>query len=294
MSHEITLREAGRATGGVFRRRYELRLAMPSDSTEVVTFDLRGRDDVALAQEGDTVTVVWSLRGDREEELVYVMNRTSGRVLQVDPPGTMARQRGYAAAAMVFAAVFVLTCAGTGGQLGLPFLTAVLVAAGAGVAVSRLSRPTHDLPADARAALSAAQSLLAQRGELARARTEAEADFRRKETAVAELRTLAARMRATDPSLYADRVVAIDRGIVSIEHQLAVERQLIDAHSRVIGILEIEAETARASLTIERDASASIDQLIDEVRQLRESTEELERQLRTNDEVERYLRRVRP
>ena len=104
------------------------------------------------------------------------------------------------------------------------------------------------------------------------------------------LRALAAKMEAADPTLYAERLAVLRRGIASTEQQLGVERQLLDAYSRLISTLEIEAESASASMALDAATGQAIERKSKELRTLREATADLERELRANDEVERLLR----
>lgn len=289
-SQQITLREPTVELRGAYRRSYEFRLAMPDGDIAVVAFDIPGRDDVIPFREGDTLAAAWSLRGGQLEELLYVMNRTSGRTFHVSAPGESARNRAVAIGALVFFSVFALTCTASDENVPLAFLMAVALGVGSGLAVGRRGQPTHELPPDTRAAIAASQSLLSRREELVRERAEVERDCRLKEDAITRLRALAAKMEAADPSLYAERLEVLRRGISAIERQLELERQLVDAHSRLIATLEIEAESASASLALDAATGEAIERKLEALRALREASAELERELRANDEVERMLR----
>lgn len=263
---------------------------MPDGDIAVIGFDLPGRDDVIPFREGDTLVAAWSLRGGKLEELLYIMNRTTGRTFQVSAPGESARNRAIAIGVVVFFSVFALTCSASDENVPLAFLLAVALGIGSGLAVGWRGQPTHGLPPDTHAAIAAAQSLLSRREDLVRGRSGVEQDVTRKEDAITRLRALAAKMEAADPTLYAERLAVLRRGIASTEQQLGVERQLLDAYSRLISTLEIEAESASASMALDAATGQAIERKFKELRTLREATADLERELRANDEVERLLR----
>lgn len=292
-SQQVTLREPTHTLQGAYRREYEFRLAMPNRDIEVLSFDIPGRDDVIPFREGDTLAVAWSLGNGRVEELLYVMNRTTGRTFHLAAPGESVRNRAITTGALAFLAVFTLTCTASDENVLIAFPLAVALGALTGLLVHRHAVPKH-VPPDTRAALAVTQSLLRRREELARVRAEVQEDLRLKEGAITRLQALAEKMEAADRALYAERLPVIRRGIASIESQLDVERQLIEAHSRLISILDIEAESASASLVMETEAREAIDQRFEELRVLRDASEDLERQIRANDEVERTLRTAEP
>src|SRR5947209_1080047 len=80
-SRQVTLRRQSRSHPGVHGREYELRIELTGRDLETVRFRSKGQDEPLQARRGDDIAVVYSMRGNELEELLYIQNFTAGDVL---------------------------------------------------------------------------------------------------------------------------------------------------------------------------------------------------------------------
>ncbi len=267
---------------------YEVRLQLPSGELKALR---RSSPDVtrwAGHRADHTILAVYTLRDGRAEDLVGLKDESTGERLSVEEPGRRGRVRAVWAASIVLVAGLVL-----GGfspsPLALTWLLAIAVALGTYAAASRRFAPRQVLAPAERARLARLQSLLSTKMSLKAAGIDAAADRERRMRLSDRVDGLVERMRALDAALYANRIQQLGRARALLGEQALKDNQLIDGYKKAVAMVEIELEAGAIADSIPDEATARIDAHVAELKALRESIEERERQLAAIEEVERFL-----
>ncbi|HYD53048.1 MAG TPA: hypothetical protein VEA99_10485 [Gemmatimonadaceae bacterium] len=274
-------------------RTYDLRLELARGSLETFQIEVPDRDDRAiLVEPGDTVAIVYSMRGWRRETLVEVRNHTTGDVFQLARPGDRARNRAGCLAGLAALFAFPLAAAW---DLPGP-LVAILPIAVAGVLLfllTKLFEPTNPEWADAPRGSDdgeAGATLLEQIHLLEGQRADVVADREEKLALRERLIALQQKMREVQLPVYAPRIEALSRAVVTLDEQIALDERLRDGYDRSITILEIEHEAGAAADALSGDVATSMQGRMAELRALEAEHAELGRRLEANVEIERFLR----
>lgn len=126
--------------------------------------------------------------------------------------------------------------------------------------------------------------------ELERRRSEGRARIAELGAWVEDIRSLQARMRAVDASLYRTRLERLDAGIGLLRRQLELEEVLQTEYARAAAILDVECETLRVAGRLEDRLVEDVTLRLAELEAVREDTRELELLLQAAEEVEALLR----
>lgn len=97
---------------------------------------------------------------------------------------------------------------------------------------------------------------------------------------------LLSRMRGVGLSAYSTRIATIERGLATLDRQIAVIAKLRDGYDRSLRMIDIELEAGHAADLLDEDIGSAIGEAMYELRLLEESQADLARQLEANDEVE--------
>ena len=110
------------------RLAWELRINRPDGARSLVEFEIPGGEDRVIAREGDSVTVVYTKRGDAFEAVVSVTNNTTRTSSPIVHPAGEARKKAARWAAIVATPILFL------GAAAVPPGMALLIAATSGFA----------------------------------------------------------------------------------------------------------------------------------------------------------------
>jgi hypothetical protein len=268
---------------------YELRLELPGRKLETLSFLSPGNDDWIRVEQGDTVGFVYSMRDATREDLLSVVNYSTGKSFNLAKPGEKAGRRAIWLSVGATALVFIAL-----GSVGAPHAVTGLLGAVAGLGsyfgLRQRLQPVHQIPADRHAELQAGQSLLEQKAEL-------QASIRRVKTERAErvalrerLAGLQAKMKSVAIPAYEPRIAALDSGLRTIDEQLELDSRLLDEYAKVVTILEIEYEAGTMASAISEELPEAVLDRRDELKDLERHQAELAILLAANAEVERALR----
>ena len=238
---------------------------------------------------GDRAVVVCSMRLDVREELLFIVDRTSGERFVLAKPGQRSRAR-----ALLYGALIGVV-SGTGAvALSVPFAFAAGTALLAGAATTWVLRhvltPRHALGSDERSALTGRQELLRQKDALLRLRGAVIVDVESRRALERQLRSLRARMVAVKLDAYAERIEGIDRALRMLDEQLRMDAQLTEEYDRTMQVLEIEYDTSLAADSIQTDGGDVLEARLAALREVEDLRNETTRRLAANAEVETLLR----
>lgn len=288
-TERITVREATHEQSGSYRRTFLIRLELPGGRIEEIGHESARDDDVLHLQRGDRVAVIYTLRRERREELVTVVNYTTGSQVTIARPDSKSAGRSMMGGLFV-AVVAAIVIA----PIGLPVWVALGAGGAAGIGafmgLRSWLRPVHEIAVDERQELEAGQSLLEHKGQLDTARDRVRGERGERATLRARLVSLQEKMRAVDLPAYGPRIEAIGSALRTLDEQIALDDRLLSEYDRTIKIVEIEHETASAGMAMSDDVSAVLLRQREELRTIEETQAELARQLSANAEVEQMLR----
>jgi len=277
--------KSGRQVGS-HQRDYELRLEIGDRQLEIVRFRI-ARDHLP-ARPGDEIVVVHTMRGKQLEELLYVRNLTTGDIIRVGSPGDRAERSANALGFLV--AAVSIGVAMTIEQYRLVALGgAAVISYVAWLWIDRRLEPKHQLSPEFAESRQATQGLLERKqacdaGRLAAVQSLAENEAHRE-----RLIALRRKMSDVDIDLFKPRLDAIDRGLMTLDRQRAVDIALRDGYERAVKILDIELEAGAAAEQLGGDVAPLLLSKLDELRALEEQQADLKRELQANAEVEKLL-----
>lgn len=269
-------------------RAYELRLDLPA-SLIVLTFHTRSPDDSITLRRGDVVSVVHTMNGSVREDLVSVVNDTTGERFPLGSVGGHARRKASVGSAIVAASVAVVAI--IGGASGAIIIGAPLFAlVPSWLGLSRLFAPIQTISPGAQAELAAQQDLLDRKQVMLSHKMRIDADGHNKLTLIARLTELQRKMRAVALASYEPRIEAVGTALAALDAQLALDRQLSACYERSIMMVDIEYETGLASGALDRDAGAEMTEKLEELRELEERHAHMTRELEAHGEIARLLK----
>ena len=168
--------------------------------------------------------------------------------------------------------------------------TALLTAATSGLLTGLLlHRPRDRFAPDGRLSFRTPEQLRAARARLIEARTTHAEHLRERQGVRRRLADLRDRMRDVGLPAYSSRIATIDRGLATMDKQIAVIARLRDGYDRSLRMIDIELDAGHAVELLDEASGAAISDAVYELRLLEESQAELARQLEANDEVEGLL-----
>jgi hypothetical protein len=285
-SRQVTVQRQTTKQMGVYKRAYELRLNLPG-GLEVVSFEVNGRDDQVLVRRGDDISIVHSLRDNRTEEMLAVLDHTTNQIFNIGTPGEKSRQNAALISCLGAVVAFFLSVAVLGPGA---FIVALLVGVGLYAYSAKSLAPRHNLLPGEETVLAQTRSLLEQKQNMIERLQEVQHDFGQKEALKARLQNLRSKMLDVGAELYQTRIESIASALTTIEQQIALDQQLISGYNKAIKMLEIELETSARTDELPEDVLTMILAKSDELSAIRERNQELERLLSANEEVERLLR----
>jgi hypothetical protein len=269
---------------------YELRLQLTPSHLELVSFTLDARVEIPSLQRGDAVAVIFGLRDRARDDLLSVINRTTGKSAVIRKPDARARREAAGLSAIV-GVVAALVAGQLGAELPVVIASGSTSLALAFALIQRRLAPRFALARDERERHSAIQGLLEQKLGLLGERDRLRVARDERVALRARLAALQAKMRDVGLAMYEPRIASLDDALATIDAQLDLERQLLDGYEKSIKIIEIEYEAGTAEERLTEDVAPLIAQRLVELETLGERQRELERELAANAEVEQLLRR---
>ena len=272
---------------GPFVRAYELRLDLP-ESLIVLSFHKRGAADAIALRRGDLVSIVHTMRGAAREDLLSVVNDTTGERFPLGSVGSRARRKasvGSAIAAISVAVVAIATGAPEAIMIGVP----LFALASSWFGLNRFFTPVQALSTGKHAELAAQQGLLGRKQAMQSHKMRVDADTSEKLALIARLSELQRKMRAVALASYEPRIEAIGSALAALDAQVALDRQLSACYDRSIMMVDIEYESGIASGALDRDAGAEMTEKFDELRALEERHAHMTRELEAHGEIARLL-----
>lgn len=120
-----------------YKRIYQVRLLGANKPAKLIEFSTLGKKEKLTTLPGDEFLLLYTMRGSKYEDLVWLKNQTTNQSFFLQRPGTKARSIGTAIGLLTFAAATVIATV-LHIPLGKLFVATVIPSAvGVGVAVTR-------------------------------------------------------------------------------------------------------------------------------------------------------------
>jgi len=288
-SQQVIVSGETRSQRPLYRREYELRLELP-DRFEVLSLSTSGTADQIPVREGNTVSFVYTMYGDRREDLLFVTDHTTGERFKLGSVGDSARHRAAGIALVLGIGTAIFTHI-AGASVTFIVLASLFVMIASAIVLARTLAPVQRLPEETEAALATRQGLLEKKRQMLTQRDHIQLDLHDKSASISRLRELQAKMRSVGLQAYESRIATMDRAVATLGSQVALDERLLAAYARNIAMIEIEYETGDAAAsTLASDLGEEMAAKFDELRLLEAEHAELSRELEANDEVEKLLR----
>ena len=288
-SRRVEVRPATAREDATYVRRFELTIATSRRETLRFTFDTDRADEWIRIPPGNVVDVVFSMRGESREELLYIVDRTSCERFVLARAGTRSRQRAllYGSGVAVLAGIGAVALAVPAiGVMGVVLATGFAATKGFAFALTL----RHGIGAGELETLNVQQGLLGQKRTLLQSRSDVVAEIETRRALKQRLGDLRARMVSVALDAYAPRIETIARALASLDAQLAVDEQLLAEYDRTIQIVDIEYDSMAAADAMPADGGAILDSRLAELRGVEDLRAETTRRLAANAEVEQLLR----
>lgn len=287
-SRQRTLQRETSSQRGIYEREYSLALITRDGSLEQIQFTTPGKEERVKVERGDLISVFFTLRGHRLEEIVSVVNHTRETTCLLNRPGHESRKLAWARAAVLAIIVFgTLTYYGVSGRPAL--LAGVVTLIVLRILFGHRLAPREVVSAHENAVIEKNQTLLEQKMALLSRRKRVRDDQERQEGVMERLVELRDKMMDVGEELYQRRICNIEKAMRLIEQQLELELRLLDQYDRAIKILEVEYETGRTCDTLPDEVSSALLVKLEELRAAEAMNSELDLMLSANEEVERLL-----
>ena len=289
-SRRVEVSAATAREDATYARRFELTIQASPRETLRFTFDTDRADEWIRIPPGNVVDVVFSMRVESREELLYIVDRTSCERFVLARAGTRSRQRAllYGSGLAVLAGIGAVA-------LAVPAIGVIGVVLATGFAASKgfafALKPRHGIGAGELETLNVQQGLLGQKRTLLQSRSEVVAEIETRRALKQRLGDLRARMVSVALDAYAPRIETIARALASLDAQLAVDEQLLAEYDRTIQIIDIEYDSMAAADAMPSDGGGAIlESRLAELRGVEDLRAETTRRLAANAEVEQLLR----
>ena len=287
-SRQVTLQRQSTKHAGQYQREYEFRLRTPDGGLESVAFTVDGRDDWILARQRDEVSFVYTLKSGSVEEMLTVLNLTTGESYVLASAGSKARRNAAIFGGVV--AALVLVVAWFNSSFGIAALLAAASGVGGFVLVLRATTPKQKLTPEIDAAVSHQQGLLEKKRDIILAGKPVFAALERHRELLERLEGLRGKMEAVGAEMYRSRIERMVAAMAILERQIAVEEEIITVTVRMAKMVEIEIESHGTAGALSDSVSDALAAPTAELATLRQRNDELETNLLANEEVEGLLK----
>ncbi len=284
-TRQVTLQRESTKRAGRYQREYEFRLRTPDSGLDTVAFTVGGREDWILVRHRDEASFVYTLKSGRIEELLTVLNLTTGENYEIASAGSSARKLSLIVSGVVF--IVVLFVAWFFGSFGLALVLASGSGIGGFIVTLRATTPKQKLSPQVDAEVSRQQALLTQKRAILVAGAPAYQALQRHKELLERLGRLRAKMEAVGPELYRSRIERMDSATGILQQQLLLDEQILGGYVRMAKMVEIEIESRGA---LPESAPEALATQTAELAALRQRNDELEITLLANEEVEGALK----
>lgn len=251
-----------------YNRVYQLRALTLNKATKAFQFSTSGQDEKLQALPGDELLLLHTMRGDRVDDLVFVVNCTTGKSCQLLSPSSRAKYAGVKAAAF--------TLVGGGGLaifLGAPLLVTVIPSVGVGIYVTRRLVP-KERDKQTAARLEVEQKLLQRKFGLQQPIEALRQEKATNQRLVKRFEVLQEKMlRVGD--LYNERAERVKSAIMILEKQQELTETLIAGYTKLVEMIDIEYETSRLAEQLPEDVDSRILSKLDELKAIEQQKEKL-------------------
>jgi hypothetical protein len=234
-----------------YRRRYGLRLRLPSGHLQIFEFVLSGKTEKSLFMSGDRGSVVFTTKDQHLLDLVSVTNHTLERTLLLTEPGQKAQVLGWNVgwAVAAFTLITSLVCWIAVPDLAKPLiLSAVPLAVGAGWAVTQHRKPKVQGKKMTERLLQE-QHYQAQICRYHGTLNELKLELASTRKTLERFQVLRRRMHK-NIEIYESRLPTVDKAIKLLDGQGGVLEKLIQGYSQMVDVFEIELETLYLTETL--------------------------------------------
>jgi hypothetical protein len=272
-----------------YRQAYEFRLERPDGTGEVVQFEIAGDQDRIRIHEGDSGTVVYSMKGESFDRIVSIVNNTTMTSFEVARAGRSERHAAIVISMVIAGVAFIVAAAPLAATFGASLAAALFAGAPSYFVLDSLISPRvkKNHPEALRAARNAEfytqkETLLALREEhIGSSRSHSELRTR--------LLSLASKMRSVGDDLYASRIEQVQAGIDLLDRLIALDAATLEQYSKSITMIEIEQESLAVSEDMTDETVGMLASRLATLEEVQGQNAELQRQLEANEEVQRLL-----
>lgn len=257
-----------------YRRVYNLRLQQTNGTFKSLTFSTPGQSEKTSGSTGDTILLLYTMRGKELEDLVWIENLTTQKSHLLLNPKAKTRSTGFATAALFLVGSSLLAGFLQISTNQLFWATATTSSIGVGVYVSkRSSLKVRDCVELGR--LLEQQKMLAQKHELEQKTTSLIQELQVNRKLIQRLTKLQSKMISLGEDVYSTQIVTVTKGINILEEQLNLLQNLIDGYSQLIKVIDIKFETSHLVEQLPEDITEEILGRLEELKVIHAKKEEL-------------------
>lgn len=254
------------------RRSYSLRLQTTNQAVKALHFSMPEQAETLRALPGDELVLLHAMRNDQCQDLVCIINHTTGQHYRLFSPRSLSISAGLGTGIIVLAFGLLLSGALNGFAKNGLVAFSMPVAVGAGLYVMD-RRNLRERNRRIILRLSSEQALLEQLFS-ARQRVEAlKQELEGNQQVSQRLRRL--QHRIEEAGIYGHRIETTNRALVLLEKQLVVSSDLIVGYEKISNLIEIEFETSRLAELLPQCLDGGTFRYWDELKTLEEEYEKL-------------------
>jgi len=250
-----------------------------------------GQVDQILVSEGDLVFFLYTLRGEKLEEMISVTNQTTGNIYRLASPGSTA-VRTAIGWGLLSGVPMLLVLLPNGVEFPIALLASFSSIPVVSILTARLKSSKLRLDPEQKVRLAAEQQLFGEKIELQQRVEELQQKLTTNQARLNQLGSLNQKMVEVEADLYAKRIERVSRAIAILDQQLGQDQQLIDQYAHTIKMIEIELETSRAVEAIP-NAENFTGMIFDRLAELK-TIDQKTQQLRAQVEADETVRSLQP
>jgi len=267
----------------------ELRIERPDGGMHIVDFETPGGEGQVNVREGDSATVVYTMRGDAFEEVVAVVNNTTQSSFDVARPDGKVKTRAAGTAAAMAAVGFFVSAILFSPEPGWSFLAAAVAGIVSYFVVEGRSSLRVKRGSSAVELAGRHAGFLEKKQELLALRDDQLGSNRRNARLRTRLVSLIEKMQSVGDELYASRIKQAQAAIDIVDQLISLDEASLGQYAKTITMLEIEQESLAVTQSMTDEAAGMIAERMATLDGVLAQNADLRLQLEANEEVQRLL-----
>ncbi len=267
----------------------ELRIERSDGGMHIVDFETPGGEGQVNVREGDSATVVYTMRGDAFEEVVAVVNNTTQSSFDVARPDGKVKTRAAGTAAAMAAVGFFVSAILFSPEPGWSFLAAAVAGIVSYFVVEGRSSLRVKRGSSAVELAGRHAGFLEKKQELLALRDDQLGSSRRNARLRTRLVSLIEKMQSVGDELYASRIKQAQAAIDIVDQLISLDEASLGQYAKTITMLEIEQESLAVTQSMTDEAAGMIAERMATLDGVLAQNADLRLQLEANEEVQRLL-----